>query len=245
MSSESGTSSSSSSSFGLLKKRSSNDSESGTIETIVSHLIDEIIETIELQSLENEQAEQNVNNPAAAGTTVNNSINQQYLIDSCLTGLKHLCHTFARTHVFQASEDGDKDKGSDEIGRSFASLFGDTNLTEWAEAANRVYTIRLRLDCLAYLHSFQILNKLLIKTLFFPRETPVVRSSGAAALSGVASLTVCQETSDEPDRLLGTLVAEFEDWIKDLFVISCSSFIPSLNHGKISLFLLLLYYSAR
>ena len=38
------------------------------------------------------------------------------------------------------------------------------------DSISNVYTIQLKHDCLNYLQSFQILNRLLIKMLFFPRE---------------------------------------------------------------------------
>lgn len=71
--------------------------------------------------------------------------------------------------------------------------------------------IQLRLDCLNYLQSFHILNKFLIKMLFFPRES-------------TASCPVISDASGTDSNVF--LIDSFDDWMKDLFLISCCAVIP-------------------
>jgi len=100
------------------------------------------------------------------------------------------------------------------------------------DAALGVYPVKMKTNCLAYLHSFQILNKLLIKILFFPRESAVNGSSSSGAAASLGAVWKADNDDEENQRIIVSLIAEFEDWIKDLFVISCTSFIPSPNNGN-------------
>lgn len=217
-----------------LQKHGSNDSESGKIETIVGHLIDELIETIELQSMSSSRTTiEPTQLPLSSNNVDNNNLanNSNHIIEVCLTSLKHLCHTFAKSHVFLSISDL-----QEQINKSFASLFitplqqqqqkqqngliilDDQQQTGAASAVvsgSGVYAIKMKPDCLGYLQSFQILNKLLIKILLFPREaTCVDKSNGGENCGG------------------GGVDGDFEEWIKDLMVISCSSCIQNVNNGE-------------
>lgn len=78
-------------------------------------------------------------------------------------------------------------------------------------------TIQMRPDCLNYLQSFQILNKFIMKMLYFPREE---RKDMTDSYNG-------SRTHSRKD-----LIQSFESWIKDLFVISCSAEITDLNKSN-------------
>jgi hypothetical protein len=179
----------------------------------------------------------------------------RYLIDTCLVHLKQLCYTFFANHMF-LNDPSTAVCIEEQISKSFASLFH-TDATAGSSSSSSsngsspsedrlvlddqanylsvlstVSFIKLRHESLTYLQSFQILNKLLIKMLFFPREP----SNAAAALStanqkesnstgGAANATeggddaMSSEANSENEKFLRS----FEDWLKSLFVVSCAS----------------------
>lgn len=260
-----------------LKKRSSSEQQptdnSDKIESIVSQLLGEMIEMIELQSLDStsepvaavivaDSTNQATSSSSSSKWTNNlggfqNAANQQHLIDACLTGLKHLCHTFAQSHLFQTTtttiiesdhhtrmttiqdENTSNNNNNELVNKSFASLFYTSSdkrpeLNFRDESELELCVCALRTDCLAYLHSFQILNKLLIKILFFPRETPVQRAGASSPTNHLNRLLSSSSSFDDDRyRVIAALVDEFEDWVKDLFVISCSSTFPGLTNCKL------------
>ena len=69
-------------------------------------------------------------------------------------------------------------------------------------------TIQMRPECLNYLQSFQILNKFIMKMLYFPREE---------------RKEMTESYHDFSIKSRKNLIQSFESWIKDLFVISCSA----------------------
>ena len=236
----------------LIKKRSNTEtSDDGKVESIVALLIDEIIETIELieageiveednnddeiEETDEENMVEATSTTAAASQSLNNQ--QQYLIDACLIGLKQLCHTFIKSHVFANSTTEQQES----IDKSFVSLFYSTSSERVTSSidddlTSGVYTVKMNPSCLGYLQSFQIMNKLLIKILFFPRESAAKANAccSAASASSDGSSGKDAENGDTDADFKLRLIAEFEDWIKDLFVISCSSFIPSsINSNSI------------
>jgi hypothetical protein len=78
--------------------------------------------------------------------------------------------------------------------------------------------IQLRNGCLDYLQSFHLLNKFLIKILFFPRENAAVNEPPSGASS---------EQHSEPTR--SSLIDSFDNWLKDLFVLSCSTTVSDVK----------------
>lgn len=177
------------------------DGVSMDIDHIVSRVIDDIIDTIENTT---------ATRPVVSPTPVNDDQledeeeeeddeNNNRLIDWCLANLKQLCHTFVRSHLFASV-----DTSLDQLEKSFRSLFFD----------EAIHFSKMKPDCLNYLQSFQILNKLLIKILLFPREQ---RNHCVDAKNEVVIVS-WNENGQDVDEL-----STFEDWIKDLFVISCAS----------------------
>lgn len=190
----------------------------------------EIIELNSLESIETPSSLQNLNN-------------QQYLIDACLTGLKQLCHTFVVSHLFQRTSSeisvlsGEELKVSTkvDIDKAFASMFYSSNekriqinIKNGAELG--VHVISMRSDCMSYLHSFQILNKLLIKILIFPRESAAHRNAASSTRDG---LNIAWKSDEERNKVIKSLTEEFEDWVKDLFVISCLSSLSNIKSIKL------------
>lgn len=241
----------------LIKKRSNTEtSDDGKVESIVATLIDEIIETIELieageiveednnnedeiEETDEENMVEATSTTAAASQSLNNQ--QQYLIDACLIGLKQLCHTFIKSHVF-ANSTVEQQQQQESIDKSFVSLFYSTSERVTSsiddDLTSGVYTVKMNPSCLGYLQSFQIMNKLLIKILFFPRESAAKANAccSAASVPSDGSSGKDAENGDADAEFKLRLIVEFEDWIKDLFVISCSSFIPSsINSNSIQI----------
>lgn len=235
----------------LIKKRSNTEtSDDGKVESIVATLIDEIIETIELieageiveednnedeiEETDEENMVEATSTTAAASQSLNNQ--QQYLIDACLIGLKQLCHTFIKSHVFANSTVEQQQQES--IDKSFVSLFYSTSERVTSsiddDLTSGVNTVKMNPSCLGYLQSFQIMNKLLIKILFFPRESAAKANTCCSAATDGSSIKDAENGDADADFKL-RLIAEFEDWIKDLFVISCSSFIPSSINSNLIL----------
>lgn len=214
----------------VLKKTSSNDLDIDKVESIVAQLISEMIETIELQSLESPVTEpiESMSTRTKTNSDIQNGNNQQYLIDACLTALKQLCHTFVQSHLLQKlvveSGIGDQRAAQDDIDKAFVSLFY-SNTDKRSEICFKpdseigLHLIEIKRDCLTFLYSFQILNKLLIKILYFPRESDCWRTNSTSSMDGLNSL----RNDENRDRVIASLIDGFEDWVKDLFVISCSS----------------------
>lgn len=216
----------------VLKKTSSNDLDIDKVESIVAQLISEMIETIELQSLEPPPVTEPIESMSTRTKTnsdIQNGNNQQYLIDACLTALKQLCHTFIQSHLLQKlvveCGTGDHQRAAqDDIDKAFASLFY-SNSEKRSEICFKpnseigLHLIEIKRDCLTFLYSFQILNKLLIKILYFPRESDCWRTNANSSMDGLNSL----RNDENRDRVIASLIDGFEDWVKDLFVISCSS----------------------
>ena len=103
---------------------------------------------------------------------------------------------------------------------------------------SNIYLIPLKHDCLNYLQSFQILNKLIVKMFFFPREQKrnvSITEELKLILDEYASDDQSNETDDcsilnAKKKLITRKLSEitriidsFEDWLKDLFVISCTT----------------------
>lgn len=148
--------------------------------------------------------------------TENDDDNDKFLIEQCLTYLKKLCHTFITKHLFCTNE---QTIGQDQIDKSFKSLFNvnirnDDGYQVDSNEPNNLTLVNLKPNCLSYLQSFQILNKLLIKMLFFPRE------------QHETSLDLCFNKSDSTSE---SLEDSFEEWLKDLFVISSTSCLNQLK----------------
>ncbi len=79
------------------------------------------------------------------------------------------------------------------------------------------FVVQLRADCLNYLHSFHLLNKFLVKMLFFPREN---KESA--------------RQKRDPDHHIQTkndTINSFDSWLKVLFVLSCATELPDNRMG--------------
>ena len=164
----------------------------------------------------------------------NDSSDGRYLIDTCLVYLKQLCYTFVTNHMFLVDSSNSIEE---QLGKSFLSLFNlDARSGKFEESFNLDYSknyqsilssvnfFKLKSDSLLYLQSFQILNKLLIKMLFFPREPSQASSSAVVAdLDWSFNSNISNEVSAFSEVNEDRLLKSFEDWLKSLFVISCSS----------------------
>ena len=179
--------------------------ESESVEKVVSDVLDSILTKIE-------QGDEN--NEIQASPIMPHHQDDDLIIENCVFYVKQFFHTFVKSHLFGA--DGSL---QDRVSKSFSSLFktGDeanlansvrlsdvptllVNSEELTDEPLSFTSIQLKPDSLNFLYSFQILNKFLVKLLFFPRET------------GLKNL---DESLKETDF--------FEDWLKDLLVLSCSA----------------------
>jgi hypothetical protein len=141
----------------------------------------------------------------------------RYIIDSCLTHLKQLCFNFIINHLFLKPTDNNNNTINDQIHRSFNSLFNTNTFDNFGMSDNNnnnnsLVFMKLRQDSLNYLASFQILNKLVIKMLFFPREPSLT------APKFDEQTQFSEESSSQ-----SLLISSFENWLKTLFVIGCTS----------------------
>lgn len=154
------------------KKPSDLSSSSGTVEDIVKDVLNDLIGSIEsADSSDQPMARKNLNEYE--------NDDDKFLIEQCLTHLKQLCHTFIKNHLFVIEQ-------QNEITESFKSLFNsnaglhsgskqnsiqndDGYLVDFnnSDLNTNLTLVKLKPSCLSYLQSFQILNKLLIKMLFF------------------------------------------------------------------------------
>ncbi len=78
--------------------------------------------------------------------------------------------------------------------------------------------IELRAGCLNYLQSFHLLNKFLITILFFPRENVNIDTGS------------CSEFQQSDIISNPSLINSFDNWLKDLFLLSCSTTIPDVKN---------------
>jgi len=105
-----------------------------------------------------------------------------------------------------------------------------------------VQMVQLKPECLNYLQSFQIINKFLIKMFFFPREshqdndgtTASTTKANKNTKSDTETTTTPSSSSEQEDlnecckqarkeKINKLLIDSFDEWVKDLFVISCCS----------------------
>jgi hypothetical protein len=165
----------------------------------------------------------------------------RYLIDTCLIHLKQLCYTFFSNHMFLNDQSVSME---DQIAKSFSSLFNGIDSVSlesrqhplvlddqanYLSVLGTVNFMKLKQESLTYLQSFQILNKLLIKMLFFPREPSTQTSASSQNLQqqNNESNTNASSTDTNPENTSENETEKFsrsfENWLKSLFVISCSS----------------------
>lgn len=109
-----------------------------------------------------------------------------------------------------------------------------------------IQMIQLKPECLNYLQSFQIINKFLIKMLFFPRENQQDndslnnKSNNKNLKSDETTTANANEQDDQNEcckqarkqKINKLLVDSFDEWVKDLFVISCCSTFTNNNSLK-------------
>jgi hypothetical protein len=211
------------------------------VETEYNHT--EITDAV--QSEENEQnlissdeedeyeQEQETNKEETKAVPVDES-DGRYLIDTCLVHLKQLCYTFFTHHMFIS--DTSVSGIEEQISKSFASLFdpeainASKNETDnrpvlddqanYLSILSTVNFTKLKPESLTYLQSFQILNKLLIKMLFFPREPSSSKSNLAQELSTESADGSENDVANSENE---KFFRSFEHWLKSLFVISCAS----------------------
>ncbi|CAF0777344.1 unnamed protein product [Brachionus calyciflorus] len=180
-----------------------NNDREENIEEIIKDVLNDIITNVENPDLLLDTTEIH----PCTKTTEPNEPDDKLIIEQCLNSLKKLCHTFIRSHLYQ-------DTQQDFLDKSFKSLFSlknksfisnDDGYQSDSSDLNNLTLMKLKSNSLQYLQSYQILNKLLIKLLFFPREQIELNNSN--------------QIDDSPETLLAT----FEEWLKDLFVISTCS----------------------
>lgn len=215
--------------FTLKTNDSDDENDDEPIDSCVRHVLNDIISLIELE--QDDKSTQQIDEVEVAIAPSKSqellSVGDEdgrYLIDTCLVYLKQLCYTFVTSHLFQATSMSDIDE---QLGKSFQSLFvSETNRaskfdeklmmddqTIYQATLSSLNLVKLKPDSMNYLQAFQILNRLLIKMLFFPREPSSLSTESSESNNASNSL-------DETERLFQ---ASFENWLKALFVISCTS----------------------
>ena len=140
-------------------------------------------------------------------------IDDKLIIEQCLSSLKKLTHTFIHAHLFSQDQ-------LDQVDKSFRSLFSSSSKTFFGNDdgylldtdINNLSFIKLKSNSLQYLQSYQMLNKLMIKMLFFPREP-----------QDQCSFKLVNENLD-------CCLDSFEDWLKDLFVIASTSQMQNIKN---------------
>ena len=210
-------------------------------ELVINDILYDLITQIESQSDEPVK-------PLAVEPIQTKSENNDFIIESCVFYLKQLCHTFIKSHLIQTN---DLNFIHDNIKKSFQSLFNQKNSNktmnfidlncdyclkneQQQEDNSQIQLISLKTECSNYLQSFQILNKFLIKMLFFPREKEQQEDENNKKSKRVdddqEDLNECCRLARK-EKINKLIIDSFDEWVKDLFVISCCS---TLNNQKMS-----------
>lgn len=92
---------------------------------------------------------------------------------------------------------------------------------------NQSVVVQLRSDCLSYLQSFHILNKFLIKMLFFPRENKTNYNPDPTSMTSSNEIPEHFQTK-------AFVINSFDNWLKVLFVLSCAAELPDNKSNMIS-----------
>ncbi len=233
-----------------ISKQKPKDDESLVINDLLNDMISQIeAKSDEVQTMK-EQPMPTINNESIPKSSTNE--NSYFIIESCVFYLKQLCHTFIRSHLIQSAENN---VNNDKVKKSFQSLFcqktspiksnsvnclevicpncsnsSKNNEITVRENETGVQMVQLKPECLNYLQSFQIINKFLIKMLFFPRENHEDKDNPQTK-KNIKSDEATSEQEDQnecckqarKEKINKLLIDSFDEWIKDLFVISCCS----------------------
>ena len=173
-----------------------------------------------LLELDENIEEKELNNSSNNGKCTN-------IIQICVFQLKELIHNFIHTLIFDTTAKSPLTSDNTAVSVYFTNLFhsnsilrrqqsttslnlvdtGSNTLEEYVAATNGDSQIKFKQNAFDYLSSFKQLNKFLIKLFLFPR-----------AYANNQQLNLIYATND-----LNQNYHQFEDWLKDLFVMSCLS----------------------
>jgi hypothetical protein len=205
-------------------------------------------EKIEEEFQQQQQQQQTVNS--------NTKTEKNYfIIESCVFYLKQLFHTFIRSHLIQTSETNNSFMSLFNFNNNYSldintnNYLYDINCTkcnkeqqqQQLQINNDISLVHLKPDSLNYLHSFQILNKFLFKMFVHPREKDQVDETNKNKKK------INNKSEDDQDeqqqqneccrqarknKINKLIVDSMDEWLKDLFIISCCSTLTTTNIQK-------------